>query len=148
MKLEIKHLAPYLPYNVKGIFTHLPNGREFELTGIIINKDNDEYDDNIDVSGKCGVYGGETADIESFKPILRHMSDYDKFESDFDLSTDFYSSHIDNRKELALLNSGSTTYLSDMITVTEWLFKHHFDVFGLIEKGLAIDINSLPEGLK
>ena len=27
--------------------------------------------------------------------------------------------------------------------VVELLFRHHFDVFGLIEKGLAIDINTL-----
>lgn len=27
--------------------------------------------------------------------------------------------------------------------VVQWLFKHKFDVFGLIEKGLAVDVNTL-----
>lgn len=37
-------------------------------------------------------------------------------------------------------SNGDGTY-SDM----EKLFENHFDVFGLIEKGLAIDLNTIKE---
>ena len=29
--------------------------------------------------------------------------------------------------------------------IIEWLIIHHFDIAGLIDKGEAIDVNTLPE---
>lgn len=34
-------------------------------------------------------------------------------------------------------------HVTNQIVLFQWLFKHKFDVFGLIEKGLAIDVNTL-----
>lgn len=127
-KLTLKELAPYLPYELCIYAKDCYPLVEFKMHAV----------------GGTGFIGiNEVINSKMYKPILSPMYDYDKFESDFDLSTDFYSSHIDSSNELSLLNSGSTTYLSDILTVTQWLFENHFDVFGLIEKGLAIDINTL-----
>lgn len=43
------------------------------------------------------------------------------------------------RHLIALCGAIDTMYLNDAL----WLFKHKFDVLGLIEKGLAIDVNTL-----
>ena len=119
-KLEMKWLAPYLPYELRLTDCDIPmNARICEL---ISNK-----------------YSGTR------KPILRPMADYEKFESDFDLSTDFYTSYIASNGDIAFGMSGGYAYLSDLLTVTNWLFANHFDVFGLIDKGLAVDINTLSK---
>lgn len=34
---------------------------------------------------------------------------------------------------------------SNQLALFEWLFEHHFDVFGLIEQDLAIDINTIEK---
>ena len=64
----------------------------------------------------------------TFKLILRPLSDleYTKFE----FQNDEY-----------VVDMG----LSSSLSWTDWeyLFSNHFDVFGLIKKGLAIDINTL-----
>lgn len=68
---------------------------------------------------------------EYYKPILRPLSDID---------TDLAKSHEypdEGHLERSLL-SGHASY-----HVFQELLSDHFDVFGLIEKGLAIDINTI-----
>jgi hypothetical protein len=69
------------------------------------------------------------------------MSEFDKIDNDFDLTTDFETAYVTNRNDIAFINTSDKTYLSDIKTVVKFLFENKFDVFGLIEKGLAIDIN-------
>jgi hypothetical protein len=71
------------------------------------------------------------------------MSEFDKIDNDFDLTTDFETAYVTNRNDIAFINTSDKTYLSDIKTVVKFLFENKFDVFGLIEKGLAIDINSI-----
>tara|TARA_R110000851_G_scaffold168032_1_gene313859 strand:- start:127 stop:573 length:447 start_codon:yes stop_codon:yes gene_type:complete len=129
MKLELKHLAPYLPYELKiyessyfnnGIKT-LGLGQasrsEVSIIGVLhlqkgrskVNKDyyNDRY-----------------------KPILKPLSDLTE-----EYSNSCNYSHKDFKWEIINKN----------ISVLVWdsLLKNHFDVFGLIDAGLAIDINTL-----
>lgn len=85
MKLEQKHLAPYLPYGLK-IRTTTTSHCEYYLG----------FDIEID---SLGVVGLRTPD--SWLPIVNWIPLYQK------------------------------------------LFELHLDVFGLIEKGLAIDINKV-----
>lgn len=149
-KLELEHLAPYLPYSLKGIFTHLPGGKEFELTEIVINKYNGDYDDNIDVTGKCGIHGGETADIENFKPILTPMSDLTKviihngnvFRPICKL-LESYCFYTDKMEESEILSYSESLIEIDMsLQTATMLCEWHFDIFGLIDMGLAIGINT------
>jgi hypothetical protein len=116
MKLQLKHLAPYLPYGLK-------NKRAFHkprvIDGIVGNK----------------IYFGDTVlFINQIKPILRPLSDLTK-QDNLVFNVEIYSGLINNIQNQETTQWGVWEY--------ELLLKNHFDVFGLIEKGLAIDINTL-----
>ena len=56
-----------------------------------------------------------------------------------DLENDEYKNKIFNREYIVDNGIYSALEYPEYC----WLFENHFDVFGLIEKGLAIDINTL-----
>ena len=154
MKLEIKHLAPYLPYNLKGFEQNentYPNVIN-ELVGIVSNE-------MVRVSLNIFPYSSNTPLIE-FKPILRPLADLTKeimvngedfVPIDYFEIGDDYNDIVDygkgNVKLIGLLkdmaehNFIHLCYMNYGVMIK--LFEWHFDVFGLIEKGLAIDINNL-----
>ena len=129
-KLELKHLAPYLPFKVKGVVTDKiqegwlpPNSK---VTLII------RYIDIFD-----GV---------KIKPILRPLSDLTK-EEGLKISSNgiFYKDDgfmiwSKSNDCYTRLNAMQTPYWFNLL-----MLEHHFDVFGLIEKGSAIDINTLKK---
>lgn len=126
MSLELKnHLAKYLNtgLKMKSPKGFRPNGKE--STG---------------VRGIVYLTGDLYADIENntfkaeFKPILRHLSYFSKKNI---LNAGFEDWEID----LHWILNQSVNNLPYGIACE--MFKNHFDVFGLIEKGLAIDINTL-----
>tara|TARA_R110000822_G_scaffold185428_1_gene324573 strand:- start:75 stop:497 length:423 start_codon:yes stop_codon:yes gene_type:complete len=140
MKLELKDLAPYLPYGLK-----IKTNNQIRVMSVAVLTTTENSISNI-------IYG------VGHKPILRPLSDLTKeinidgdyfipiyllkniryeFESDlsfgFDPQSDGYTCHC------------SSQYLefSEYYEINSKLFEWHFDVFGLIEKGLAIDINTI-----
>ena len=135
MKLELKHLAPYLPYKIKVTNYDKPlNARLVDL-----------------IAGKP---------YEQYKPILRPLSDLTKeievngekfvpiyfFElgDDFNESVDYGKGNIKLiglLKDMAKFNFIDIDYMQ--YGVLNKLFEWHFDVFGLIKNNLAIDINTL-----
>lgn len=132
MKLELKHLAPYLPYGLRMRFVN-KTGREIVLTGITSQGD---YGNTI-TDGKGAMW------LEScgFKPILRPISDIVKQEWIYilgfhDTSFEFNTRSIKFTKTIHFGFEGNFEDISK-------LFENHFDVFGLIDKGLAIDINTI-----
>jgi len=125
MKLELKHLAPYLPYGLKLSYWNNPKDIR-ELVTI------DLYQSVLDTWTQKGT-----------KPILRPLSDFDEIDNDFDLTTDFENAFNYVRGHIVFLLTSDKVYLKDIMTVTEWMFKNRFDVFGLIDAGLAIDINTI-----
>jgi hypothetical protein len=124
MKLELKHLAAYLPYNMR----YLDNKNKIvDLKSI----DNDVHLIN---------FGwGDAKQYSEIKPILRPLSDLDKeithdgktFNPKFVIDMAFPSERMG-------LNPAIWSH-----RVVKKLHEWHFDVFGLIEQGLAIDINTL-----
>lgn len=116
MKLELKHLVPYLPYKIWFIY----EGKKLLSKGIYSIKGT-WY-----LKATGGVY-----DIDKCKPILRPLSNLTKRDAREHNYPD--EGHL----ERSLL-SGHAPY-----EVWNEYVKEHFDVFGLIEKGLAIDINTL-----
>ncbi len=154
MKLELKHLAPYLPYKLevryKNIFTERYN-KAF-LTGI-------SRGDGIETTYKrkrddcAGDYigwGGHNniVDLE-FKPILRPLSDLTKeiehngekfVPANKHSGLTFEMEGVAKGKMAIVPNGNATSYLT-----IQKLFEWHFDVFGLISEGLAIDINTLKK---
>ena len=120
MKLELKHLAPYLPYDLEFYVQHA-NGTRLNNWCMTIDTD-------------------LRAVLEQQnKPILRPLSDLTK---EINMDGDMVSAYeILPRRE-------KEDYKNPIIGYWSWnamliLFEYHFDVFGLIEKGLAIDINTL-----
>lgn len=129
--LEAKHLAPYLPYGLKVLYED--TNKQYPL---VIH--------NPTVSMIAGFNITEVLNEPMIKPLLRRMSDFDKVHNDFDLSTDFETAYYSGTGlEAVFVNTSDKTYLSDIITVSTFLFENHFDVFGLIEQDLAIDINAI-----
>lgn len=136
MKLELKHLAPYLPYELKYIF-----GNNTYI-----------YRNTIDF------------DYEYSKPILRPLSDItDNLLKQFYTGTSegeiIISNYVaENSKDTTMsvsykmmgepftdiIINRNSIELTDYWIVTN-LLELHFDVFGLIDKGLAIDINTLTQ---
>lgn len=161
-KLELHHISPYLPYGLKFInpeHKHLiPIPMEiisvenFHEKGVYVKS---QIDGDFHYSTWTKNFG--------YMPILRPLSDLAKeiehISSTIELEPSLQKIkpnelfkkhwHLTIREDgLFSVNNGDGTctgfkYMSSRYDVLLLLFEWHFDVFGLIEKGLAIDINTL-----
>ena len=135
MELQLKHLAPYLPYGLRM--------KAYKNTGKLI-----KLDDSC-VQIKFDKHYSEYHYFMEIKPILRPLSDLTKEiehnEEKFVPHKKFFREAYQLiQNELEITNNKP---LCDYFTweIMQKLFEWHFDVFGLIEKGLAIDINTLEK---
>jgi len=134
MKLTIKHLAGYLPYGLK-----------IKVGSSLCTMTIDEYSFD-----KKGINSILEYDL---KPILRPLSDltkeievngkmfvpYDLFTETFGSNDDtLFENMNDEKNELHYSVCKDLPYYA-----FEWLCSLHFDIYGLIEANLAIDINTL-----
>jgi hypothetical protein len=130
MKLELKHLAGYLPYGLKctdgeliGIRNHIGWMGEFKFE-----------------------YGSKHIPVQSIKPILRPLSDLTKeIEVNGEKFVPVEKLGFPNTKKvedsfLHVIGSLHVPY-SEMQKLIEW----HFDIHNLINNNLAIDINTLTK---
>jgi len=122
-KLELKHLASYLPYGLKFIANE--DDKIFILLHLSVY-----YDQNpMQVEGYCEEHQEmRSVFLEGCKPILKPLSDLTKEE----LILAGFESHID------FLTHEKRDPILAPYWMIEYLFSKHYDVFGLIEKGLAI----------
>ena len=134
MKLELKHLAGYLPYELK-----------------IECKDNSELGESSYISEMTGLHESGVDDnygnnwTFGIKPILRPLSDLTK---EIEVNGEKFVPHtkLGGRPNL---KDYDIVYLSKNIDnmsfgLIQKLLEWHFDIYGLIENGLAININTLP----
>ena len=178
MKLELKHLAPYLPYGLTG-----KTKKEIEPWKIVGYKE-----DSFSITEPTLLCTHSTYKnviniwSRNIKPILRPLSDLTKeiehngekimpilelakvsdnyFKWEFNNESLFHKSVFckhengwtyrfsinTNGKKFYSINTtfdGIFTQTNDPHLVMIKLFEMHFDVFGLIDAGLAIDINTL-----
>ncbi len=126
MKLELRHLAPYLPYKLKGFYDGENEGIEI-MRGLV----EDEIITDVD-----------QFELTDFKPLLRPISDLSSDEFDMDTISKGAIQFLDETANLPHNSReshiGSIQYC-DMKKLLEW----KFDIFGLIKEGLAIDINTI-----
>jgi hypothetical protein len=146
-QLELRHLAAYLPYGLKGIFTNLPGGLPFELQGI--NIDDEDGEQVIKVHGVPGRWGGQVSEIRNIKPILRPLTECEQYlniEGGIELDSSLLALN-GSLNSINIYPDGSEwTHSIDVYNnVYQWLFEHHFDVFGLIDASLAVDINNINQ---
>jgi hypothetical protein len=159
MKLELKHLAPYLPYGLKG------------------------YAEDIKLIDSITLHNVEFIIVEQprAKPILRPLSDLtkeiehngekfvpmlrlhelawginfmEKQDMDFRIVDGGHIATCLHRNRFTVFRDGNfqngdleeefvSFPIKNQLQLFEKLFELHFDVFGLIEAGKAIDFNTI-----
>jgi hypothetical protein len=130
MELQIQHLAPYLPYNLYFIMSE---GIKLPMSGLkeSVIFVHDGYNSSIHYKGA--------------RPLLMPLSHF-KYD-DIDLVKehiglgqwcDNYDQYFDIWFENP--NRVQTLILQCPYEIIQFFFKRHFDVFGLIEAGLAEEI--------
>ena len=127
-ELTVYHLAPYLPYSLKLQF--LLNGR-VEKTEIMKSINHNEYETH---PTKVSIGWNDAEHIWMFKPILRPITDINKQKEQLNLSSNL-------QMQLDIFDLPNIVDLK--VTDYQKLLSWHFDIFGLISQGLAIDINTL-----
>ena len=143
-KLELKHLAPYLPYGLRGFIETRSARYEVEIVGWNYTT----------LHTNPSIHGYTNCSFEDFKPILHPLSDLvkpclpdertpaEEMEDDLMMS---WCVAYDEAYEIITENEATLKAKAKMLPyeMVEWLFEHHFDVYGLIEQDLAVDINTL-----
>lgn len=142
MELKIEHLAPYLPY---GISLQFVIREEIVRTGVMSRLLNYSHETH---PVRVAIDNYDSEHIWMFKPILKPLSDLEKdvvvatnLEEVYDVSYNAvlhgvitFVSHEDPF-DLEHLPLGAFTLL----------VKNHYDVFGLIEKNLAVNFNTIEK---
>lgn len=157
-KLELKHLAPYLPYGLRSADLYI---KDFGLTSPLIAE--------IVPSNILKFTDGSSRALPIFYPLcdldkeikhndkkfiplvellkIKHKNWYEKYNG-----TRYGEIGVDEKKawfEFQATLSVRVNFYGNSIFdypeywIMEKLFEWHFDVFGLITKGLAVDINTL-----
>ena len=153
-KLELKYLAPYLPYGLKWYQKRMDSEPTEHLTMTAVQIDK-ELSLGIDVQFEDDGWLGENESEGSLfiegatswtKPILRPLSDLVNNEYENRIAYPIDHSFLIEKDRLDVIGFRTS---ESWIDITKWmpfyesLFENHFDVFQLIPDGLAIDINKL-----
>ena len=139
MKLEVKHLAPYLPYALKVQYIVRDKVEKTGYMRSISHNEDEAHPTRVSINHNYEEH------IWMFKPILKPISD---------LKSELILEHFKYWEEVEFYGNSFSIKGKGMImqgydfddlpyTLVQKLLEFHFDLFGLIEKGLAVDINTL-----
>ena len=126
MKLELKHLAPYLPYGLKLLYEN-SKGEHIKIDLVTAHFTN-EWTPNFHSKP---ILRPLSEAINQYQEVQGHESYCDTWEEWF--------SHLDDFEG----KLGEANILACPYDLMQVLLEKHIDVFGLIDEGLAIDINNL-----
>ena len=141
MKLELKHITPYLPYGLKGLITDVIENENWhdEVESVC-------FVDNVLTFGDaCDVYLDEPNET-TFNPILRPLSDLTK-EIEHNGEKFVPIERLAYWFDFTYLDTLSLYIQEYPYNVVEKLFEWKFDYFDLIPNGLAIDINTITNDI-
>lgn len=133
MKLELKHITPYLPYSLE----YLHKGEILDLEVInpiakyirLYRKDRSNF----------YLIQTNEDEFKEAKPILRPLSDLTKEFSENNLRQGLAFDLTEEKVEFIKHSPiGQLKYWQIL-----YLLSHNFDIFGLIEQGLAINKNEI-----
>ena len=124
-KLELKHLAPYFPYGLKAFFKQK---NDKKCRKMVVGTIGAIYSDELSIV----CYDTVNSTPDKFFILLHPLTEYKILNLD-----------ILDEIEIEDLIKGSLHYSSLRFSLINRLFEEHFDVFGLIEKKLAIPKNSV-----
>jgi hypothetical protein len=130
MKLELKHVIPYLSYRL-----------------IVVDETNEPMDvEGVDLHMNQIIAERIGWNLDEVKPVLRNRSHVEEFNVELFKkfgggfkSTTHFNQHF-------MISIKFKSYKELPYGVIDWLLEHHFDIYGLIEAGLAIDINTITNG--
>ena len=130
MKLELKHIAPYLPYDLKI---------EYIMYGL-------KKISEISLLSPFGLalYNNHWRAFEMVKPILKDIDDFDPSEKRSEVEEfvgignwcEAYDEYMDIFEDN--IGSSEALVLQAPQPIFNYFLSQHYDVFGLISKGLAI----------
>ena len=138
MELEVKHLAPYLPYGLKLQYVVR---EKVEQTGIMksINHNEDEtHPTKVSISA---MYNEEH--IWMFKPMLRRKTHLHTLQSEILIR---WGGGLSDRAKAQWLKEVTDDMLYSAFNslrydFVELMLENHIDVFGLIDTGLATELS-------
>lgn len=142
MELELKHIAPYLPYGLEMAYRSHKTGI-YEPRGSLVGVTNRSFETH---PVRLLIEGMDFEHIWMFKPILRPLHEFnDALEvedfiglgNSFDAYDEFFNSWVSD------LANTDKLVLQAPQPIFNYFLANHFDVFGLIPQGLAVDINTL-----
>lgn len=128
MKLELKHLAGYLPYGLKWSLQEL---KTFEMQGITPT--------TLYTKEGTVLNWEKHPDLpQALFPILRPLSDLTK-------EIEVNGEKFVPSKKLGFTDENIGDFHTSFAPyfIIKLLLEWHFDIFSLIENGLAIDINTI-----
>lgn len=141
-RLELKHIAPYLPYGLKVLRDSNTEKDISEIDGLFING---------------AIHLKKTNRIDYFhffpyiKPILLPLSKL-SIEEKIVIGRILYGDNtlhkafaVDSAESWIRKGMRPVMSLQTALDVTEYLFSIHADVFNLVEQGLAIDKDTLTK---
>ena len=124
--LLLKDLCSRLPYGVMGKFG---DSNPSKITNITHDIDSDSW-----FVESEGEFDGMMCEINNIKPYLFPLSSVtEEQKKEFDDITD-----LDIEVAITHIKNGTPNYLTGLNRLN-WLLKNHFDIYGLIPMGLAID---------
>jgi len=127
MKLELKHVAPYLPYELRAKFpeTNRKGCRSY-VTGIIGA-----------IYSNCTIVCHETvnASPDKFKPMLIPLEYFEDINSP---SFQQINCDLTHQIEINEFANKQRNYTSLSVGALELCLKYHIDIFNLIPNNLAV----------
>ena len=132
--ITLKHLAPYLAYGLKGMV----NGIERELVGHSYT--------SLELARKNG---GTTTmcKYDQFQPLLRSLSDLTK-EIEVNGKMFVPMQWFENESYIDWDHIKFRDYINPLTLPYCWvqkLLEWNFDIFGLLDKNLAVNINDIQK---
>ena len=136
-KLELKHLAAYLPY---GIEVYCPRREKVYNMAMLGNNHNRVYVEGKHFSGW----------IENAKPMLRPLSTIIEDDQIISLMFDLGGKMSDAIHDWIKYAKSDPANIDNAILcapypVVEWALENHYDIFSLIPKGLAVPLTQATE---
>lgn len=129
--MNLKELTGYLPYGLKVIVKYKEEAGVLDL--VMLSK----YKAHVSNGGSVHLW--QEQHIDKIKPILRPMSDLKKIKN-----KECYEK-LSNNLKFNIDMLGFPNYLDLKVNDYNILLEHHFDIHNLIEKGEAIDINTIKK---
>ena len=132
-KLELKHLAPYLPYSLKVM--DLYDNKERFFVGYSIN-----HTEPVKISVYKNLLSTGRL-LSEVKPILRPLSDFNTGIAK-DIMKDLNCSYL-VVSDIWAFEDGSIKFKDLRFETYNVMCKKHIDFGGLIKEGYAVNVNSI-----